>query len=127
MKIAMLGDIAPFGRYCKVKNSQVERHFDTVREYLADFDLVIGNLEAPFVRGEKPVGSKSAHLKSDPENVALLKYLGVSYVTLANNHIGDFGCEAYERTKALLETSGIGWFGTENRHVRVDVCGEKIA
>lgn len=127
MKIAMLGDIAPFGRYCKARNPRVERQFDTVREYLASHDVVIGNLETPFADNEKAAGWKSAHVKSHPENIELLKALGVTHVTLANNHIGDFGVKAYERTTSLLEEAGIEWFGIERRKVKIDFDGEKIA
>ncbi|MBJ6137337.1 CapA family protein [Marinobacter litoralis] len=127
MKIAMLGDIAPFGRYCKTENPNVDQHFEAVREHLAVYDVVIGNLETPFADDEKAVGWKSAHVKSHPENIELLKALGVTHVTLANNHIGDFGVKAYKRTTNLLDEAGIEWFGTEGRQVKIERDGEKIA
>ncbi len=127
MKIALLGDIAPFGRYCLTRTEDLLEQFSSVRNYLSQFDLVVGNLETPFAMTEKPIGGKSATIKADPVNVALLSALGINHVTLANNHIGDFGQRAYERTKACLDEVGIGWFGTEGKQIKLKQRGEKIA
>ena len=93
MKIALLGDIAFFGRFSIENNKDVYQYFEKVSEYLSSFDYVIGNLETPMCNIERPVGAKSAHIKSSPENANLLKYLGICAVNLANNHIFDFGRE----------------------------------
>lgn len=127
MKIALLGDIAPFGRYCLAEHPELMDQFASVRDYLSQFDLVIGNLEAPFALNERPVGGKSATVKAHPDNVGLLTALGVTHVTLANNHIGDFGRGAYERTKSCLVEAGIEWFGTEGKQIHIEQGGEKIA
>lgn len=127
MKIALLGDIAPFGRYCLAEHPDLMDQFASVRDYLSQFDLVIGNLEAPFSLNERPVGGKSATVKAHPANIGLLTALGVTHVTLANNHIGDFGRGAYERTKTCLEEAGVEWFGTEGKQIYIERGGEKIA
>ncbi|WP_374343791.1 CapA family protein [Azonexus sp.] len=127
MKLALLGDIAPFGRYCLHRHPEVLAQFEGVRSFLRGHDMVIGNLETPFSEGEGAAGWKSAHIHAHPANIDLLRFLGVTHVTLANNHIGDFGAAAYERTKAVLEQAGIGWFGTEDRDIRLEVQGERIA
>ena len=127
MRIALLGDIAPFGRYCLAKNPDLLDQFVSVRNFLSKFDLVIGNLEAPFTVSEKPIGGKSATVKAHPANIGLLTALGITHVTLANNHIGDFGFSAYEHTKSCLEEAGIAWFGTEGKQIDIEHGGEKIA
>jgi len=127
MKIALLGDIAPFGRYCLAEHPGLVAQFASVRDYLTQFDLVIGNLEAPFVLNDRAIGGKSATIKTHPANVRLLTSLGVTHVTLANNHIGDFGRGGYERTKTCLEKAGIEWFGTEGKQIHIEQGGEKIA
>ncbi|MFW2342857.1 CapA family protein [Brevundimonas sp.] len=127
MKIALLGDIAPFGRCCVRERPNLLSELDKVAEALRGHDVVIGNLETPFIGDEKPVGSKSAHVKSHPDNVMILRHLGVTHVTLANNHIFDYGVDGYNRTTDLLEKNNIGWFGTEDRSLRLEVDSEKIA
>jgi poly-gamma-glutamate synthesis protein (capsule biosynthesis protein) len=127
MKLALLGDIAPFGRYCLHRHPEVLAQFEAVRSFLRGHDVVIGNLETPFSEGEGAAGWKSAHIHAHPANVDLLRFLGVTHVTLANNHIGDFGTAAYEQTKTILEQAGIGWFGTEAQEIRLEAQGERIA
>ena len=127
MKIALLGDIALFGRYCLANDPNLLSHFYHVRNYLSKFDIVVGNLETPFIQNERPVSGKSATICSNPLNIKILKEIGVTHVNLANNHIGDFGLEGYKRTKSLLDDVGIGWFGTEDKYIRVTIHGEKIA
>ncbi len=48
MKIALLGDIALFGKYNVNKNPDVYLYFEDVAKLLGKFDYVIGNLETPF-------------------------------------------------------------------------------
>lgn len=127
MKIALLGDVAPFGRYCLHRNPEALAQFDGVSRLLRNHDVVIGNLETPFAEGEPAVGSKSAHIHSHPDNVRLLQYLGITHVTLGNNHIADYGVGGYERTKSILAQAGISWFGAENRSLRIEVNGQKIS
>ena len=127
MKIALLGDIAIFGRYCITKNKSVFRYLDKVREHLSKIDIVIGNLEAPFATNENPIIGKSATVKSHPANIELLNYIRLTHVNLANNHIGDFGIKGYKRTKELLISNGIDWFGTEDKQIDLEICNEKIS
>lgn len=127
MKIALLGDLALFGRFCLNKNPNLIDYFSSIRNFLEDFDVVVANLEAPFVVDENPIIGKSATLKAHPDNIKLLNSLGVTHVSLANNHIGDFGLNAYERTKKLLDDAGIGWFGTESKQIEIQYNKEKIA
>ncbi|MFM8577369.1 MAG: CapA family protein [Planctomycetaceae bacterium] len=128
MRIALVGDIAPFGRHCLHRHPAVEvkHRFETLSHFLRTHDLVIGNLEAPFVDGERPVGYKSAHLGVHPANVALLRHLGITHVSLANNHVADYGEPAFERTCHLLDGAGIGWFGVARRTLRLELQGERI-
>ena len=127
MRIALLGDIAPFGRYCLNKNKKLYTHFKTVKKHLSSFDFVIGNLEAPFVNKERPIRGKSATISCHPDNIELLKYLGLTHINLANNHIGDFGIKGYERTINLLNDNGIDWFGINEKQIDINANGEKIS
>ena len=127
MKIALVGDTALFGRYCITREKNLVQYFRPIVDYFHDFDLVIANLEAPFALNERPLIGKSATVKSHPGNIELLQSIGITHVNLANNHIGDYGPQAYERTKHLLEEVGIGWFGTEEKQIELECHKEKIA
>ena len=127
MKIALLGDIAFFGRKCLAANPDFVDCLNEVASYLQTHDVVIGNLETPFVDGHSAVGAKSAHVASDKANITLLKQLGVTHVTLANNHIMDYGCDALGFTRSLLDEAGISCFGVNGEEVRLEFDGNKIA
>lgn len=127
MKIALVGDIAFFGRKCLASNPAFGKSIEAVARYLKSHDVVIGNLEAPFVDNHRAVGAKSAHVASDKANITLLTQLGVTHVTLANNHIMDFGVDAFTMTKNLLNQAGIVCFGVNKEEVRLDCGGNKVA
>ena len=127
MKIALLGDVAFYGKFC-IKQGKPKEYFHKTAEILKTFDYVVLNLETPFANiNAKKFGSKSAYISSIPENIELLKYLGVNAVCLANNHMFDFGYEAYTLTKKLLNDNDIGFFGVENRDLKINISGNKIA
>lgn len=126
MKIALLGDIAFFGKHDLTKNPSAKEYFAKVAEYLKGFDVVVGNFETPFSIKSKPYGSKSAYIKTDPVNVELLKFLNIGVVNLANNHIFDFGREGYELTKKILNENGIKYFGIEDKTEFIEFAENKI-
>jgi len=128
MKIALLGDIAFFGKFSLENNQDIFEYFKEVSEKLKEYDLVVGNLETPFViPGTKSFGHKSAYIESSPKNIALLKYLNIDVVNLANNHIYDFGASSYEMTKKLLSENNIKYFGVENQQLIIESDSNKIA
>lgn len=125
MKIALLGDTALFGKYT-TENNKVFEYFREVRERLKEYDVVIANLETPFNTKSKPTGYKSAYISSDPKNVEILKYLGISIVNLANNHIFDYGIDVYTLTKKVLEDNQIDYFGVEGKNMIIEQENNRI-
>jgi len=117
MKIALLGDIAFFGKFDINQNPKIKDYFKEVGEYLSQFDYVVGNLETPFSIERKKYGAKSAHIMSPPENITILKQLNVNIVNLANNHIFDYGEEGYKLTKEILTKNSIEYFGIDNKEI----------
>ena len=86
-----------------------------------------GNLETPFSYEKKKYGAKSAFLFTEPENIEVLKILGIDAVTIANNHMFDYGPEGYELTKHLLDEAGIAWFGAEGKEIKVEYDDCRLA
>lgn len=127
MKIALLGDTAFYGKY-SVKNKIVYDYFSDVAAKLKGYDYVICNLETPFCSSDcEPFGSKSAYIHSEEDNVKLLSFLNINVVSLANNHMYDFGFKGYENTKRILSENQIEYFGIENKQIKIEKDGSKIA
>jgi poly-gamma-glutamate synthesis protein (capsule biosynthesis protein) len=108
MLIALLGDVM-LGRL-------VNRHLATARpaypwgdtlELLKQADVRIANLECVLASGGEPEPGKVFHFRSDPKNVASLLAAGIDVVSLANNHVLDFGQDAFREMLPALDGCGI--------------------
>ncbi len=126
MKLALLGDIAFFGKY-STDNSKIYEYFSELSLELKKYDFVIGNLETPLTNSNTTMGAKSAHIKASPQNIKLLEYLNISYVNLANNHIFDYGLEGFLSTCRLLEKNNIKYFGVNDKQCYIESDGTKVA
>lgn len=111
MKIALLGDMALIGRYDRTLHDDVDKKIDAIRKILAGADYAIANLEAPFTDASFTTKCKGVYLKTDPANVETLKSLGITHVTLANNHIHDYGNRGAKQTVETLQKAGIEYVG----------------
>lgn len=111
MKIALLGDIALIGRFDLMQTKNGCERLKAVKEAIKDCDFVVGNLETPLTNIRKTYTCKGVYLRSDPKNVEVLKCLGITHVTLANNHTFDYGKSGAEETCKILEQAGIRYIG----------------
>ncbi len=84
--------------------------FINTRSILESADITIGNLEAPFTKTGKPFEKKYT-FKVPPEYAGSLKEAGFDVVTLANNHICDYGVESLENTIRTLDSINISYCG----------------
>lgn len=88
-----------------------KRFFGGVEPLLRRFDLFVVNLECPITDGGLPLQNKRYRFRSEPWAVAGLVFAGVGLVSLANNHVMDFGDVGLFRTREVLEAAGIAWVG----------------
>ncbi len=81
-----------------------------ILKILEGSDLVIGNQEGPICNTANPINGKCC-LKSAPETADILKKWGVNVVSLANNHMFDYGWDGFKQTCGLLEKAQIAYLG----------------
>lgn len=76
-------------------------------------DLRIINLENAIASSGKPWSKtpKVFFYKADPKAIDVLKCVNINYVTLANNHVLDYGEEAFIETLQHLEKNNIAYAG----------------
>jgi poly-gamma-glutamate capsule biosynthesis protein CapA/YwtB (metallophosphatase superfamily) len=73
-------------------------------------DVAFGNLECPISDRGSPV-SKTYTFRADPAAVEGLVWAGMDVLSLANNHLGDYGVDAVYDTLRHLAESGLGVTG----------------
>jgi poly-gamma-glutamate synthesis protein (capsule biosynthesis protein) len=74
---------------------------------LKNGDIAVGNLEAPIAGGGTEFADKRFRFRADPRSAGALKRAGFSVLTLANNHVMDFGEAALRETTGNLDANGI--------------------
>ena len=73
--------------------------------------LTIVNLEAPVITSGQPTSKTGPVISMKPIVLGALQNAGVNLVTLANNHIMDYGVAGFEETLTRLEQSDIAFVG----------------
>lgn len=86
--------------------------------YLRDGDLVFGNLEGGFLSGGLPSkgcrdASRCYVFRMPPRYSSALLEAGFNMLSLANNHVNDFGLPARTLTRRLLDSLGIAHAGQQ--------------
>jgi poly-gamma-glutamate capsule biosynthesis protein CapA/YwtB (metallophosphatase superfamily) len=108
--ISLVADTRPVTRVVQEKLRSDPAVVQMVEELKAT-DLVVANLETPLSSRGNPVPNKFRNLRSDPAVIEDVKALGIQAVTLANNHMMDFGPEALSDTLAICDEVGLGRCG----------------
>ena len=84
---------------------------DTLLSHMTNADLFMLNHEFVFSNRGEAMEDKTYTLRNDPEYVKILQELGTDLVTIANNHVLDFGREAFLDTLDTLEDAQIPYVG----------------
>jgi poly-gamma-glutamate synthesis protein (capsule biosynthesis protein) len=74
---------------------------------LRQADVRFANLECVLADGGTPEPGKVFHFRSDLKNVETLRRAGIDVVSLANNHVLDFGADAFREMLPALDAAGI--------------------
>lgn len=126
LTFAFVGDIMmgttypeePVGAYLPERNGQTL--FTDVAAILSSADIAAGNLEGTLFNGIGTVKkckdpSICYAFRTPTDYVANLTAAGIDFVSIANNHINDFGPEGIKSTIRTLDEAGIKYAGLQ-RH-----------
>ncbi len=118
-EIVLVGDVM-LGRSVMTQSLKIgdpKYPFLKVVDKLKSADIVLANLEAPFVEG-CPKTDSGMKFCADPKLVEGLKYGNISVVSLANNHITNYGQKGVADTKKVLTQAKIDYTGDGNLAVK---------
>ena len=82
-----------------------------IRKQIRGADIFMVNQEFPFSSRGAAVADKQYTFRLPPSRVNLLKEMGIDVVTLANNHILDFGTDPLVDSGTTLDVAGIDYVG----------------
>lgn len=78
---------------------------------MREADVCVVNNEFTYTESSGAIPNKTFTFRAKPENVSILKEMGVDAVSLANNHVYDFGEKGLFDTLDTLENAGIRYTG----------------
>ncbi len=125
----MLGSYHPSGFLRPEEKGSILKY---IRPLVKDADITLGNLEGTLCDS----GSTD---KCEPDSLDCyvfrmpevygedLELAGFDFLSLANNHIGDFGPDCVTRTEEVLDANDIGWSGRPGTFASKIVRGVRIA
>lgn len=112
IKIFISGDFAPINRVSDIidKKEYVSLYNDML-PYIKECDISITNLECPLVEDGTPIKKTGPNLKAPIKSIEALKYAGFNMVTLANNHMMDYGADGLNSTINVCKENDIEYMG----------------
>ena len=112
-KIFVSGDFCPARGPVDelLQESAAKAVFGDFYEIIRDADLSITNLECPLTLSNRGIKKIGPNFKARLEIASLLKSVGFDMVTLANNHIYDYGQQGLSETLDTLQRYGLSYVG----------------
>lgn len=112
IRICILGDVCPARGYlAEFAQCDYQKIFGDLCAELQGADISVANLETPASDHGAPIKKCGAAFCCDPVNLQTIKAAGIGYLSLANNHILDYGERALNDTVAEAERIGVFTFG----------------
>ncbi|WP_433078703.1 CapA family protein [Dactylosporangium sp. CA-052675] len=109
LRLAFAGDVHFMDRTAKLLSNPATA-FGPIASTLADADLTVVNLETAITTRGTPE-PKTYHFRTEPRAVDALKAAGIDAVTIANNHILDYGRVGLLDTLDALHAADYPYFG----------------
>ncbi|MBT4035141.1 MAG: CapA family protein [Candidatus Marinimicrobia bacterium] len=125
----MLGSYHPDGFLRPEEKGSILKY---IRPLIQDADITLGNLEGTL-------SDSGTTEKCEPDSLDCyvfrmpeiygedLELAGFDFLSLANNHIGDFGPDCVTKTEEVLDANDIGWSGRPGTFASKTIRGVKIA
>lgn len=113
MKILIAGDYCPIGRTAEsLKSGNFNEIFNGFENLVKEVDYSVVNFECPITKSNSKIIKTGPCIKTEDDNALnALKYAGFNLLTLANNHIQDYGKIGVLDTLKTIEEFGFDSVG----------------
>lgn len=107
-----VGDLYLGGRTDSfAKDKGLDYFYSGLKKHFNKSDITIANLESPLTFHNEPFMEKKYILKAHRDNASALRDAGITMVSLANNHMMDYGIKGLEDTIFNLQCEGVSFSG----------------
>lgn len=101
--IIIAGDCCLRGRTAKLDAASLASLFENMKPIIQSADAALVNLETAVIASDlKPIHKAGPALKTDARILDMIRKIGFTGVTLANNHFADYGQKGVEESLGLL-------------------------
>jgi poly-gamma-glutamate synthesis protein (capsule biosynthesis protein) len=105
------GDTGPVRKLEQIVREKGSHHvLSNMLKTMANADAIFANLECTFSLRGKP-SDKVPVFRLSPESFSIIRDSKINIVSLANNHVSDYGPEAFKDTLELLDVNRIAHVG----------------
>lgn len=112
INILFTGDFFPGGENSLlIKEKRYNDIFNDFLPIIQNCDIAVTNLECPLTDSDTKIEKTGPTLKAGPETIQALKFAGFNLLTLANNHIMDYGFRGLKDTINLCKENQIDYCG----------------
>ncbi len=113
MRLLIAGDLTIQDRAAKINwdSAALQRSFGEVKGIIERCDHALVNLESPITENSEPYLKDGPTLKNPYEVFDVVRYCGFDTLTLANNHLKDYGCQGVIDTIAFSKQAGLNVVG----------------
>lgn len=113
------GDVIPArgANWPAVTSGDFTSNWKKVAPLLKKSDITLINLEAPLIKN-CPLVTEGMTFCGDARHVEGMVFAGIDTVSLANNHIDNYGQPGIDETTSLFEKNEIGWSGFGNLDIQ---------
>jgi poly-gamma-glutamate synthesis protein (capsule biosynthesis protein) len=112
VNVFISGDFAPTYRVLDlIQSGEYQLMYNDILPIIRKADIAITNLEVPLIESGIPIKKTGPNLKAPIKSVEALCFAGFNMVTLANNHIMDYGWEGLRSTMEICKRHDIKYIG----------------
>jgi poly-gamma-glutamate capsule biosynthesis protein CapA/YwtB (metallophosphatase superfamily) len=112
INLLITGDFCPSHRIANlIEKEEYSKIYNDFLPLIHEVDLAITNLECPLIDHGKKIEKTGPNLNATIKSVEALKYGGFNLVSLANNHIMDYGVTGLNSTIETCKRLGIECIG----------------
>jgi len=94
-----------------IKSKGGDYIFQGYEKYFKESDIVFGNLETSMSDRGQPAQGKEYTFRSSPKVIPFLKKNNFTALSIANNHVLDYGTTAFNDAMKIMKENGISYGG----------------